>query len=159
MLTSAFAISTPPPSWSTLLTTSSTYKYWTLASSLSMPSFTLLPSGADRFTISLHLPGFPFLGMTPNWLHCTLPLSTDEDILQILLALSSFAKYSSIIALCSIHATPAACHLHNTLIMAQVEACTNAPHKELHPFLVRVLLQFSLPFLPLQWRHHCLRTI
>jgi len=39
------------PSCSTLLTTSSTEVYATLASSFAMPSLTLAPSGTDKFTI------------------------------------------------------------------------------------------------------------
>ena len=35
-----------------------------------MPSFTLASPGEDKSTIKRHLPGWPFLGMTPKLLIC-----------------------------------------------------------------------------------------
>ena len=45
-------------------TASSTVEYWTGNWSLSIPSFTLDPNGAERCRIILHLPFF--FGMTPR---------------------------------------------------------------------------------------------
>ena len=55
----------PGPSCLIIQTASSTEVYLIEHSDASMPSFTLVPSGTDKWMISLHLSGLLRLGMTP----------------------------------------------------------------------------------------------
>ena len=67
---SSFLRSAPlPPRLITFSTIWSTVMYFNEHIGLSIPSFTLLSSGEDRLTISLHFPGWLF-GITPNRLIC-----------------------------------------------------------------------------------------
>ena len=66
--TSIFVRRVPQPSLIIKLTASATWAYDKVKSSLLMPSLTLCLAGKDRSTMSLHLPGWPRLGITPNLL-------------------------------------------------------------------------------------------
>ena len=57
-----------------------------------MPSFTLLPSGKDKSVISLHFPGWYFLGITPNLLMWVFGADTAGNGPRILPASVSFSR-------------------------------------------------------------------
>ena len=69
--------------------------YWRVKSWGSMPSLTLAPPGEDKSTISRHLPGCPFLGITPKLLMCKRGNGGELKGPATLPRDTSLAKYSS----------------------------------------------------------------
>ena len=63
-----FTSNTLPPNDMIPSTMSSTVTHWTEKGSYRIPSFTLWPSGLERYKINYHFPGWCFFGMTTKGL-------------------------------------------------------------------------------------------
>ena len=71
---SNFAKRVPGTNFEAILIMSSILMYWRCQESGLIPSLTLWPWGEDKSTMRCHLPGWPFLGVTPEllmWRFCT----------------------------------------------------------------------------------------
>ena len=78
----------------------STVTYCKANSSWSIPSLTLQPPGDNKSTMSLHFPGWPFLGITPKLLICRFGSGEEEKGPATLPRETSLARYRSITSGC-----------------------------------------------------------